>query len=110
VCKFTRKISNVENLHDLNVFFYTSSKKSTFKAGNKAQIHTIFFNRVDFLWYKKKTNVVKHEIPKWRPNSRWASECFYRLKLVYLIQILKNSKWPKNSIWQIFCNKVQVIW
>jgi hypothetical protein len=46
LCKFTRKISNVENLHDLNVFFYTSSKKSTFKAGNKAQIHTIFFNRV----------------------------------------------------------------
>jgi hypothetical protein len=45
LCKFTRKISNVENLHDLNVFFYTSSKKSTFKAGNKAQIHTIFFNR-----------------------------------------------------------------
>jgi hypothetical protein len=46
LCKFTRKISYVENLHDLNMFFYMSSKKSTFKAGNKAQIHTIFFNRV----------------------------------------------------------------
>jgi hypothetical protein len=34
LCKFTRKISNIENLHDLYVFFYMRSKKSTFKAGN----------------------------------------------------------------------------
>jgi hypothetical protein len=34
------------NTDFLNVFFYTSSKKSTFKAGKNAQIHTIFFNRV----------------------------------------------------------------
>jgi hypothetical protein len=58
-------------------------------------------------------------------NSRWASKRFYRLKLVYLIflqknfktiyltncsfikkKILKNSKWPQNSIWQIFCTKI----
>jgi hypothetical protein len=46
LCKFTQKISNVENLHDLNVFFYMSSKKSTFKAGSQHEIHTIFFIRV----------------------------------------------------------------
>jgi hypothetical protein len=32
--KFTRKISNAENLHDLYVFFYMRSKKSTIKAGS----------------------------------------------------------------------------
>jgi hypothetical protein len=63
LCKFTREISNVENVHDLNVFFYTSSKKSTFKAGNKAQIHMIFFNRVYVsklrsIMYQKSVNLL----------------------------------------------------
>jgi O-antigen/teichoic acid export membrane protein len=31
------------------------------------------------------SNVAKHEISKWRPNSRWTLKRFYRLKLVNLI-------------------------
>jgi hypothetical protein len=39
----------------------------------------------DFKLEQIKKNVVKHEISKWRPNSRWTPRRFYRLKLVYLI-------------------------
>jgi hypothetical protein len=81
----------------------------------------ITFTPIEFLWYKNKINVAKHKNSKWRPNSTWTLNCFYCFKLVNycytsfrLIKFgllsrdsrknffLKNSKWPKNSIWQIF--------
>jgi hypothetical protein len=36
-------------------------------------------------------------------------DCLNLANCVHLIQkkiILKNSKWPKNSIWQNFCTKI----
>jgi hypothetical protein len=47
------------------------------------QIHKHFLK--DFERENNKTNYAKHEISKWRPNSRWTVKRFYRLKLVYLI-------------------------
>jgi hypothetical protein len=45
-----------------------------------------FFLFIQFFYDKKNiTNVAKHEISKWRLNSRWMSKRFYRLKLVNLI-------------------------
>jgi hypothetical protein len=29
---------------------------------------------IDFLWQKNRTNIAKHEISKWHPNSRWTSK------------------------------------
>jgi hypothetical protein len=39
----------------------------------------------DFELEKNKNNVAKHEILKWRPNSKWTLKGFFRLKLVNLI-------------------------
>jgi hypothetical protein len=55
--KFTRKILNIENLHDLYVFFYMSSKKSTFKAGKANScfdIINITHNHIDFTLFQQK--------------------------------------------------------
>jgi hypothetical protein len=38
----------------------------------------------DFELRRNKNNVAKHEISKWRSNSRWTPKRFYRLKLAYL--------------------------
>jgi hypothetical protein len=43
----------------------------------------------DFELEKNYKNVAKHEISKWRPNSRWTPKRFYRLKLVNLIFLQK---------------------
>jgi hypothetical protein len=47
------------------------------------KIHKHFLT--DFELEKNKKNVAKHEISKWRLNSRWTPKGFYRLKLVNLI-------------------------
>jgi hypothetical protein len=38
----------------------------------------------DFELKRNKKSVAKHEISKWRPNSRWTPKVFYRLKHVNL--------------------------
>jgi glutamate synthase domain-containing protein 1 len=98
LCKFTREISNVENLHDLNVFFYTSSKKSTFKAGNKAQIHTIFFNRV--IKVQKETIKPIEIAAKFRNSYIFVCKmvkAFRIYKIVGFPKILEYSRWCPNT-------------
>jgi hypothetical protein len=36
---------------------------------------------------KNKKHDAMHEIPKWRPNSRWTPTRFYRLKLLGYLKV-----------------------
>jgi hypothetical protein len=42
---------------------------------------------------KNKINVAKHENSKRRPNSRWTSKRFYRLKRVHFFDVFLRF-WP----------------